>query len=299
MLNQMKTKITSVVLLIVSTATAYAQNPFTNGGFETWVDRGDYQDPENWYSLNPLVVFGYQPSTTLSSDAYSGNNAVQLKSQASPFQDIPGLMASGPILTPAGDVDFSQIKFAFSARPKSLVFYYKYAPADGDSCNFYMALTKWNESTQKTDTIGDVVFQKGDSVNEYTRVEANINYYTNAQPDSALLIITSSIDGFNPYPGSTLLIDELSLSYSTGIANDEYLKEVKVYPNPVNDVLFVSNTKSKLLKVKLTSLLGETLHDETCGANSLNINMQHFSSGIYLLEITTYDGVVSKKIIKN
>jgi hypothetical protein len=241
----MKTKTIWVALFIVLTTTSNAQNPFTNGGFETWVDKGDYQDPKNWYSLNPLIVFGYQPSITMSADAYSGNNAVQLKSQASPIQDIPGLMASGPILTPTGDVDFSQIKFAFSARPKSVVFYYKYAPADGDSCNFYMALTKWNASTQKADTIGDMVFQKGDSVNEYTRVEANINYYSNTQPDSALVFITSSIDGFNPYPGSVLLIDELSLSYNTGLADDTYLPEVYAYPNPVNDVLFVSNTKAK------------------------------------------------------
>ena len=53
----MKTKTIWVALFIVLTTTSNAQNPFTNGGFETWVDKGDYQDPKNWYSLNPLAVF--------------------------------------------------------------------------------------------------------------------------------------------------------------------------------------------------------------------------------------------------
>jgi hypothetical protein len=136
-------------------------------------------------------------------------------------------------------------------------------------------------------------------VNEYTRVDANFNYYSSIQPDSAFVIITSSIDGFNPYPGSTLLIDKLSLIFSVGIADEAYLPEVYAYPNPVNDVLVVSNNKAKLLKVRVTSLLGEILYEEACDRDNLKISMQHFTSGIYMVEMITTNGSTTQKIIKN
>lgn len=295
----MKTKIIWVVMLMILATTNFAQNPFANGGFETWVDKGDYQEPQYWYTLNSLVAFGYQSSTTLSSDAYSGSNAVQLKSQASQFQDIPGLLASGPVLNSSGDVDFSQIKFAFAARPKSLVFFYKYAPADGDSCNFYMALTKWNPSTLRTDTIGEAIFQKGDSVDVYTRVEVNINYFSSAQPDSAFMIITSSIDGFNPIAGSVLFIDDFAITYNTGVNNMHTTDVITAYPNPVKDVLHITTKSKGGFKGRLTTLSGIEMLNITKQESESEIDLSGFSNGMYLFEITTDEGISIQKIIKN
>jgi hypothetical protein len=54
-----------------------------------------------------------------------------------------------------------------------------------------------------------------------------------------------------------------------------------------------------LLKVRVTSLLGETLYEEACDGDSLKINMQHFTNGIYMVEMITTDGSTTQKIIKN
>jgi hypothetical protein len=295
----MKTKITWVVMLMILATANFAQNPLINGGFETWVDKGDYQEPQYWYTLNSLVAFGYTQGTISTTDAHSGVNAVKLISQASQFQDIPGLLASGPVLNSSGDVDFSQVKFAFSSRPKSLVFYYKYAPADGDSCNFYMALTKWNASTQQTDTIGEASFQKGDSIFNYTRVEVEIDYYASAQPDSAFMIITSSVDGFNPLAGSVLFIDDLAITYNTGIY-DTYLTDVATaYPNPVKDVLHFTTKSKGGLKARLITLSGIEMLNVTTQESESEIDLSGFSKGMYLVEITTDEGISIQKIIKN
>jgi hypothetical protein len=298
-INQMKTKIIWVVMFMILATTNFAQNPFNNGGFETWVDKGDYQEPQYWYTLNSLVAFGYDQGSVSTTDAHSGANAAKLTSQSSQFQDIPGLLASGPVLSPSGDVDFSQIKFAFLSRPKSLVFYYKYAPADGDSCNFYMAFTKWNTSTQQTDTIGEASFQKGDSVNDYTKVEVDIDYYSSAQPDSAFMIITSSIDGFNPLAGSVLFIDDLAITYNTGVNNTYIIDVVTTYPNPVKDVLHITTKSKGGLKVRLTTLSGIEMLNFTTQKSESEIDLSGFSNGMYLFEITTDEGISIQKIIKN
>lgn len=71
--------------------------------------------------------------------------------------------------------------------------------------------------------------------------------------------------------------------------------ELSVYPNPVNNVLKIQSA-SDFSSVELYNMNGRLM---TKQANSNDINMQDFSSGVYLLKLTTNNGQsVTKKIIK-
>ena len=295
----MKTKIFTVAMLIGLTTTLFGQNAFNNGGFENWEDKGDYQDPTQWHTLNKLVGFGYEPSTTLTTDAKSGTNAVILRSQANVFQNIPGVLATGPILNQANEADFTDIKIAFAARPKSIQFYYKYEPSTGDSCVFYAALTKWNSTTNKSDTIAEALFISGDTVKSYTLAEAMFKYTSAVQPDSALMLITSSVSKFDPIVGSTLFIDDLTLNYNTGLNNISNNAISKVYPNPTQNIITISTQNNKIFEVVLTDINGKEITKLSNQINQTHLDLSGLTNGLYFLRTVTSESASVQKIVKN
>ena len=78
-----------------------------------------------------------------------------------------------------------------------------------------------------------------------------------------------------------------------------------IFPNPTNDLINIEYYSSKQSKGKLEvmNLTGQVVHAENVNCNvSLNqkqISLKHFPQGIYLIRISTDEGVFSKRVIKN
>ena len=70
--------------------------------------------------------------------------------------------------------------------------------------------------------------------------------------------------------------------------------QLSVYPNPVQNILSVK-TNANVLKLEMMDLLGKTLmvQEET-----ESLDMSQFRAGIYLIRITTDQGTVTQKVIK-
>jgi len=89
---------------------------------------------------------------------------------------------------------------------------------------------------------------------------------------------------------------------NTGInnPNSNETSEITVYPNPTNGELHVQSSKFKVQNVEVYDVMGKKIsshHLITTSSNHL-IDISHFTSGIYLLKITTETGTVTKKIVK-
>jgi len=68
-----------------------------------------------------------------------------------------------------------------------------------------------------------------------------------------------------------------------------------IYPNPVKDILNINLTYNNELKnVTITNLLGRTIYS----SNTKKIDIENLSKGIYILNITTENGIATEKIIK-
>lgn len=217
-----------------------AQNDtISNGGFETW-DTLNYVQPRGWYTLNDLQAFGYPATAELTTDAHSGKYAIKLESKTSASGDLNGVIASGPLLTQSGTPDLNKLKYKFTSQPQKLRFYYKASPMTGDSCAIVMFLTKWNASSHQADTVARAGAKFGQTQHTYTLYEATFNYLLPMQPDSAIILAASSMDGFNPVVGSVFYLDDVSLVYAnSGIADVVSPTSLHVYPNPVNDRLYL------------------------------------------------------------
>jgi hypothetical protein len=69
--------------------------------------------------------------------------------------------------------------------------------------------------------------------------------------------------------------------------------QVRLYPNPTSDMLFVDIEVSKEPNVQISifDISGKMISRETYTAlnNHIGINMQHWQTGSYLLQLSTTD----------
>jgi len=78
--------------------------------------------------------------------------------------------------------------------------------------------------------------------------------------------------------------------------NDKVLKDLKIYPNPVEEVLHFSIQNNTIEKLSLIDGNGRVILEKTDRVEQ--VNLSHLPSGLYLLHIKTENGSISKKIIK-
>jgi aminopeptidase YwaD len=79
---------------------------------------------------------------------------------------------------------------------------------------------------------------------------------------------------------------------------------IKVYPNPVRDILTVEVDASENNKfnVEVISPIGQKVHHEiidTYQKSTAEINVQHYSPGIYLLRVSSQGKWITLKVIIN
>ncbi|WP_339612148.1 T9SS type A sorting domain-containing protein [uncultured Xanthomarina sp.] len=103
----------------------------------------------------------------------------------------------------------------------------------------------------------------------------------------------------------TDLTDSATMQFTTPLTETVYLgvedfelleNQIKVYPNPVKDILFLENPNNLVLKnIAVYNILGKEIKSFTTGLERLD--MQNLNNGIYFLKLNTDYGIITKKII--
>jgi hypothetical protein len=92
-------------------------------------------------------------------------------------------------------------------------------------------------------------------------------------------------------------ITQLKVSV-TGI-NENMSSAISIYPNPTNDIVWVSGIKG-FSEIAIINSTGKILQLQASNdQNEVSIDMSAFSNGIYQLKLTGIDKIVIRKIIKN
>jgi len=91
----------------------------------------------------------------------------------------------------------------------------------------------------------------------------------------------------------------ITVQQSTGILNTEVSNnQIKIYPNPIKDFLFVEFENDKMINIKIYNIFGILVYINKDFANINNkIDLSVLPSGIYLLKFQTNNEVITKKII--
>lgn len=74
---------------------------------------------------------------------------------------------------------------------------------------------------------------------------------------------------------------------------------VSVFPNPVNDVLTISNPDGRSLEFKLYDLNGHVVLSNQSGATAIAVDMKSLAKGIYTLNVRHENSVQIVKVVRN
>lgn len=108
------------------------------------------------------------------------------------------------------------------------------------------------------------------------------------------LVSNPIITGFNIETQRVTLNYDETLSVNKEIVLSNY---IKLYPNPVKDVLQIQNINNvNIKKIEVYNLLGKRLQLIKNPINKINIS--NLSEGVYLLKIDTAKGNIMKRIMK-
>ncbi|MES2591566.1 MAG: T9SS type A sorting domain-containing protein [Bacteroidota bacterium] len=262
-----------------------------NGGFENWTTVFNSPTPDGWQTLNFLTIT--TPPNPVSAfkatgvDVHSGNYALKLKTIHVSTNPVPQLIddTMGVIFTGKINISAGTYKYGFplSSRPKYLEFWAKYLPVGGDSAGVRVVLRKWNGI--KTDTVAEGTLSFGETVS-YTLFKAELNYYSNVVPDSALIIYGSSRHRLFARINSTLFLDDVLFTGSVGIDDHKAISDrVKVFPNPAKDNVTIQVEIKEADNIEITDISGKAIGIYKIENPKVNVTTALYLQGTYFYTV--------------
>ncbi|MEZ4839214.1 T9SS type A sorting domain-containing protein [Flavobacterium sp.] len=102
-----------------------------------------------------------------------------------------------------------------------------------------------------------------------------------------------------PGPGGIFMVFNVNMTTSLS-AQDFFASNLKIYPNPTNDIINLSSTTTLINTVEVTDLNGRVVKSfKLNGISQTELNVSSLQSGLYFLSVETDLGKGTTKIIKN
>jgi len=97
---------------------------------------------------------------------------------------------------------------------------------------------------------------------------------------------------------ATMRID--TVNFATNLSTSDFLSsKFAVYPNPVNDIINFSNQDNAIVStLTMTDLNGRVVKSVKVNATEGQISVSDLATGMYIMKISTDQGIATKKIIK-
>jgi hypothetical protein len=129
----------------------------------------------------------------------------------------------------------------------------------------------------------------------YKGFEAEITYFNSTATPSEFIVlfvvISTETQAAEPY--SYMIVDDLNISYGTGINSPRLSEEVSVYPNPAKEVLNI-RTSATEYDVQVVDMLGRVVITEK---SNPAINISNLTKGAYFVKVTQNGTTNTEKII--
>jgi hypothetical protein len=92
--------------------------------------------------------------------------------------------------------------------------------------------------------------------------------------------------------------DTFSITVSPVGIEEITVKQIKIYPNPVNDLLSIETEVSGPYFIEISSLNGQILYSSSMVGSSQQIDLSTFQKGVYLVKVRSNDFIATRKLIK-
>lgn len=300
---------TNIALILNLNAQTQPENP----SFEDWEDVGlPIDEPVNWSSIktsdnsttNPLAPVVWGQST----DAHTGSYSFKLFN----VETIGSIVAAGTATNGRVHADFNPNNgFVFTDvndprwntpctdRPDSLVAWVKYYPEQGDvgkiRALLHTGYGRLPDSTQ-TNWIGMAEMDIVGTIDNWTRLSANFEYFNNNTPEY-LLINMYSGNGTTPVKDSWALIDDVELIYNQGSINAVQDNNIDIYSHEEN--IFINwhiSGQVNNAQLIILDISGRAIWEGAIESNQLKSIHLDTPGGIYICKINAGSNVYSRKL---
>lgn len=90
-------------------------------------------------------------------------------------------------------------------------------------------------------------------------------------------------------------VEEVEMACLLSVSEEVLTNSIYIYPNPVSEVLTISISENiDFNRASLFTILGQKLFE----SSEKSINISHLATGIYVVEVETGQGKITKKIVK-
>lgn len=223
-------------------------------------------------------VFGTNAWAVVSWTSEAGNKVASTTSWFNPAGQADRWLVSPQIAVPANNV----VELKFNAKSGDT------DPAFRDGYTVYVSTT------------GTSIANFGTTV---YNISAEVNTWQNKTID------LSQFAGQNIYIAwrnnnsdkNLLSIDNVAITATATASTADFLaSKLSVFPNPANDVVTITNNANLLINaVQVNDINGRTVKTVKLDAVSeAQVNVSELNAGVYFMNITTNEGVSTKKIVK-
>lgn len=175
---------------------------------------------------------------------------------------------------------------------------------NGDCISPRTAITASIAPTAAPSGFANQTYCDGETVELIVVTGSNIIWYDSPSGGNVVPVGTPIISGTTYYASQTVTscesIDRLAVTMTLGgcLGNEEFIKnEIKLYPNPVIDVLNISSTES-MSKIEVVNMLGQVVFVKTIDELETTVDMSRYSTGTYIIKVLVDTKVEIFKIIK-
>lgn len=288
-------------LIFASFLPFIVQSQIPNNGFENWTSMGNYNNPNEWSTLNDLTAPANAFTCTKGSPGNPGASYLKLTSKSVSSMGIkPGLAVSGALNTETMGVSGG---FPFEGRPEALAGKWQYMAFGSDQGYISIFLTLWNETSHSRDTISYTYHPLFDMVMSWGNFSIPLSYQSTSFPDSAIIVLSASnANGATISTNSYLYIDNLSFLNTIYLATADISKPtLRIFPNPVTSQINIENPAvNKACLIEVFDMNGKLMIQRNVPASfgTITVDVSNLTSGSYLLKMKSGNEVFVSNFIK-
>lgn len=110
---------------------------------------------------------------------------------------------------------------------------------------------------------------------------------------------TDTLSAFNSCDSIVITQLTTSITCTTDIAENKTALDVSVYPNPTNGIFNLQMSSNEIFGLKIYNVLGESVYEQILTSPTVQINLSNQPNGLYFIQITTQQSILSRKITIN
>lgn len=230
-----------------------------------------------YYQQNPITVVVEAPANN--ADQYENNNTQEQAYKLRPSNwsnHQTTVRTTGATIHVGNDIDYYKIELPFGNNYTiNARLHDSYNSGNGQTYTVDALFAYSTDGQNYSDGIDDVM-------------SGNITF-------TGGTVYFAVVPYFSGMTGTYLLEISISGDGDTGV-DEDYVMNVSMYPNPVQDILHVEC--ENIMQYDIFSLDGKLLKSTEMFDNEAVINIEDLNAGVYLIRITNDKGTVTRRIVK-